>query len=128
MCCVHTLTHVVGGQMLGITVVVPRTLPMNQFHSIPPLFYLWNGIYFHPSICCSTAEEDYRHLEERIEFGIEDLEMRRMVLIVDNDVLENMELFTATIVPIRGPFPVAVQNDNVTVIITDNDCELISAS
>ena len=51
-----------------------------------------------------------------------------MVLIVDNDILENVELFTATIVPIRGPFPVAVQNNNVTVIIRDNDCELITAS
>ena len=87
------------------------------------------GYIFIPlSVAPHAVEEDYRHLEERIEFGIEDLEMRRMVLIVDNDVLENMELFTATIVPIRGPFPVAVQNDNVTVIITDNDCELITAS
>ena len=85
------------------------------------------GYIFIPRFVAPHAvEEDYRRLEERIEFGIEDLEMRRMVLIVDNDVLENMELFTATIVPIRGPFPVAVQNDNVTVIITDNDCELIT--
>ena len=81
---------------------------------------------FHHWICRSIAEEDYIHLEERVEFGIEDLEKRIMVLIVDNDILENVELFTATIVPIRGPFPVAVQNGNVTVIIRDNDCELIT--
>ena len=87
----------------------------------------YNKMCFHCSICWSTAEEDYTHLEERVEFGIEDLEKRVMVLIADNDILENVELFTATIVPIRGPFPVAVQNDNVTVIIRDNDCELITA-
>ena len=87
----------------------------------------YNEMCFHCSICWSTAEEDYTHLKERVEFGIEDLEKRVMVLIADNEILENVELFTATIVPIRGPFPVAVQNDNVTVIIRDNDCELITA-
>ena len=99
---------------------------MTEFHSIPSLFHHWNGIYFHRSICWSTAEEDYTHLEERVEFGIEDLEKRVMVLIADNDILENVELFTATIVPVHGLFPVAVQNNNVTVTIRDNDCELIT--
>ena len=108
---------------LGHSLAVYELVP---FHSTFVLSLEWD--IFHHSICCSTAEEDYRHLEERIEFGIEDLEIRRMVLIVDNDVLENVELFTATIVPIRGPFPVAVQNDNVTVVIADNDSELIMAS
>ena len=76
------------------------------------------------TLFCPTGEEDYMELERRITFEIEDRQMRVMALIVDDEMLENVESFTAAITPLPGPFPVAVQRSQATVTITDNDCEL----
>ena len=77
----------------------------------------------HNIVACPVGEEDYMTLERRVTFEIEDRQMRIMTLILDNSALENAESFTASITPLPGPFPVAVQMSQATVTIRDNDCE-----
>ena len=59
-----------------------------------------------------------------IEFDVADTELTVMTTITDNDILEGAESFTATIIALEGPFPVAVVvNATVTVEIVDDDCK-----
>ena len=44
-----------------------------------------------------------------------------MVFVLDDEVLEDVENFTASLVPVPGLFPVAVGDDMATVTIVDND-------
>ena len=65
---------------------------------------------------------DYQPLNVEIAFDVEDTEQIVSTTITDNDRLEGVESFTATIVALEGPFPVAVvMNPTVTVDIVDDD-------
>ena len=57
-----------------------------------------------------------------VAFDVTDTEQTVTTTITDNDVLESVESFTATIVALDGLFPVAVVvNATVTVNIVDDD-------
>ena len=59
-----------------------------------------------------------------VTFDVSDMEQAVTTTITDNEVLENVESFTATIVALEGVFPVAVvMNGTVTVEIVDDDGE-----
>ena len=67
---------------------------------------------------------DYQPLDEVIAFDVRDTEQTVTTTITDNDILESVESFSATIVALEGLFPVAVgMNATVTVDIVDNDSE-----
>ena len=68
---------------------------------------------------------DYQPLfEEVVAFDASDTEQIVTTRIIDNEVLESVESFTATIVAVAGLFPVAVvMNGTVTVEIVDDDGE-----
>ena len=72
-----------------------------------------------------TGQGDYQPLfEEVVTFDVSDMEQAVTTTITDNDILENVESFTATIIALEGLFPVAVvMNGTVTVDIVDDDCE-----
>ena len=57
-----------------------------------------------------------------VAFDVTDTEQTVTTTITDNDVLESVESFTATIVALDGLFPVAVMvNATVTVNVLDDD-------
>ena len=59
-----------------------------------------------------------------VAFDASDTEQIVTTRIIDNEVLESVESFTATIVAVEGLFPVAVvMNGTVTVEIVDDDGE-----
>ena len=58
--------------------------------------------------------------------GIDELEARRITLIVDNLSLERIEFFRVNVTPIEGIFPVNVQNGTATVEIEDNDSKFLN--
>ena len=75
-------------------------------------------------VCTSAGQGDYQSLVEEVAFDVSDMERTVTTTITDNEVFENVESFTATIVALEGLFPVAVvMNGTVTVEIVDDDCE-----
>ena len=57
-----------------------------------------------------------------VAFDVNDTEQTVTTTITDNDILESVESFTATIVALDGLFPVAVVvNATVTVNVFDDD-------
>ena len=72
-----------------------------------------------------TGQGDYQPLfEEVVTFDVSDMERAVTTTVTDDEILENVESFTATIVAVEGVFPVAVvMNGTVTVEIVDDDGE-----
>ena len=62
-------------------------------------------------------------MNEEITFDIDDLQQSVVIFILDNSIVEGVEIFSVSISPIPGLFPVAVKNSMVTIFIKDNDCK-----
>ena len=72
---------------------------------------------------------DYQPLDVEVAFDVEDTEQIVTTTITDNDRLEGVESFTATIVALESLFPVAVvMNATVTVDIVDDDSKYAEKS
>ena len=75
------------------------------------------------TIFVAGEDGDYEHINTIVTFEEEEMEIRKRVRILDNQVLEPNETFSVVIEAVPGRFPVAVMNSRATVEIEDDDCE-----
>ena len=69
----------------------------------------------------SAAPGDYTEVSREVTFGADETVKVVEVPIQQDDVLEDLELFTATLSPVSGP--VSVENEEATATIVDDDSE-----
>lgn len=78
------------------------------------------------SIVCNLfagEDDDFEHINTVVTFEKEEMEIRKRVRILDNQVLEPNKTFSAVIEALPGRFPVSVMSSTATVEIEDDDCE-----